>query len=46
MRERERVGHGRERKREQERLGRREWDRDPQSKRRGPTGAKGVMGSS
>ena len=35
------MGHRRESKREQERLGGREWERDPQSKRRGLTGAKG-----
>ena len=40
-REGERVGYRRESKREQERLGGREWERDPQSKRRGLTGAKG-----
>ena len=35
------MGHRRESKREQERLGGREWEGDPQSKRRGLTGAKG-----
>ena len=35
------MGHRRESKREQERLGGRERERDPQSKKRGLTGAKG-----
>ena len=37
--ERERGGGAQER--EQERMGGREWERDPQSKSRGLTGAKG-----